>query len=158
MGRMAIGCSTAALMVSGLILGPILAGEAHAQTNDHYQCYKAKQLNGVCQEDLTAKCKTDADCQTTCLQKFTSRNVLLLDQFGSASPEVKKPKSLCAPVQKVLPGADGLALQDPLLHYKRYQIKGGPSVKKLRVLARDQFGDHVIELTKEDSLLVPAGK
>ena len=163
MGRMAICCSTAALMVSGLILGPILVGEAQAQNIDHYQCYKAKELKGVCQEDLTAKCKTDADCQTVCLQKFTSRNVSLSDQLGTGVAigevtEVKKPKSLCTPVEKVLPGADGPAPQDPALHYKRYQIKGGPSVKGLRVLARDQFGDHVIELTKEDSLLVPASK
>ncbi len=153
MGRMAICCSTAALMVSGLILGPILVGEAQAQNIDHYQCYKAKELKRVCQEDLTTKCKTDADCQTNCLQKFTSRNVSLLDQFGSASSEVKKPKSLCAPANK---NPQGPAPQDLALHYKRYQIKGGPSVKGLRVLARDQFGDHVIELTREDSLYVPA--
>ncbi len=79
-------------MVSGLILGPISAGEAHAQTIDHYQCYKAKQLKGVCQEDLTTKCKTDADCQTVCLQKFTSRIVSLLDQFG---PAAQKHREYC---------------------------------------------------------------
>ena len=142
-------------ILAAFIAAFFLVETAHAQTNDHYQCYKAKELKGVCQENLTAKCKTDADCQTNCLQKFTSRNVSLLDQFGPASPEVKKPKSLCAPAEK---NPQGPPPQDLALHYKRYQIKGGPSVKGMRVLARDQFGDHVIELIKEDSLLVPASK
>ncbi len=58
MASMSVGCSAAALMVSGLILGPILAGEAQAQNIDHYQCYKAKQIKGVCQDNLSAACKT----------------------------------------------------------------------------------------------------
>ncbi len=145
--------------VSGMLLGffvvSLVSGTAQAQIRDHYQCYRAKQRTSVCQENLTTKCNTDADCQTICLQKFASRNVSLTDPFGSASTQVKKPKSLCAPVEK---NPQGPPAQDPALHYKRYQVKGGPSVKGLRVLARDQFGDHVIELLKADSLYVPALK
>ncbi len=142
-------------MLAGFIATSLVIEPAQAQSIDHYQCYKAKELKGVCQEDLTTGCKTDADCETDCLQKFSSINVSLLDQFGSASPEVKKPKGLCAPVEK---NPQGPPPKDLALHYKRYQIKGGPAVKAMRVLARDQFGDHVIELTKEDSRLVPAWK
>jgi hypothetical protein len=68
--------------------------------------------------------------------------------------DVKKPKHICPPVEKL---TQGPAIQDPNLHYEEYQIKGGAKLG-LRLLATDQFGDHVLELGKPKFLLVPTAK
>jgi hypothetical protein len=125
---------------------------------DHYKCYQAKQSKKVCQDDPSVACKTDGDCTMggICLQKFEAQNVSLTDQFdtGGIDVEVKKPKNICPPVEKV---PQGPAIQDPNLHYEEYQIKGGAKLDT-RVLAADQFGDHVLELGNPKFLLVPTAK
>jgi hypothetical protein len=113
----------------------------------HHKCYQAKQLKKVCQDDPSVACKTSGECPTgICLQKFSALNVSLADQFETVAVEVKKPKNICPPVEKL---PQGPAIQDPNLHYEEYQIKGGDKLAR-RVLAADQFGVHVLELGKPD--------
>jgi hypothetical protein len=144
----------------GFIGACFISGTARAQADvDHYKCYQVKQSSKVCQLDLATKCKLDSDCGPTggeiCLQKFPKGvNVSLTDQFGTLNVEVKKPKNLCPPTQKV---PEGPQILNPNLHYKEYQIKGGGKLET-RVLATDQFGAHVIELGGPKFLLVPTAK
>ena len=42
MQRISIVYAAAAILVSGLILGTLSAGEAQAQTEDHLKCYKCR--------------------------------------------------------------------------------------------------------------------
>ena len=130
------------------------AGDSHRyvvlQRSMHH-CYRASALSEVCQDDLSASCDVHADCSTgICLPRFvTLQGVSLVDTFGAASAEVKKPRNLCDPIP----------LQSSAPHYQRYPVNTGPNrIKGTRVLARDLFGDHVIELAERDSLYVPAAK
>jgi cysteine-rich repeat protein len=126
---------------------------------DHYKCYQAKQTKKVCRTDLSQKCKVDTDCASgICLQKFAAQaSQKFDDQFdGVLSVEVKKPKQLCVPVDKTDPN-DGVPINDPNLHYIEYQVKGGAKLAE-RHLAIDQFGEHVLELGKPKTVLVPAAK
>jgi hypothetical protein len=124
---------------------------------DHYKCYQAKQKKKVCQRDLTTECKVESDCTMggICLQRFPKGvNVALTDQFETVSVEVKKPRNICPPTEKV---PQGPPVSNPDLYYKEYQIKGGAKLR-LRVLATDQFGDHVLELGGPRFLLLPTHK
>jgi len=71
---------------------------------------------------------------------------------------VKKPKSLCTPADK-----NGEGVMDPLLHLKRYQIKPSKVVVQLpharqTIGTQDQYGQHILQTIKEESLLVPTLK
>ncbi len=122
---------------------------------DHYKCYQVKQFKKVCQDDPSIGCKVDGDCPSgICLQKFEALNVSLADQFETVAIEVKKPRNICPPVEKL---PQGPAIQNPNLHYEEYLVKGGAKLEQ-RVLATDQFGDHVLELGKPKFLLVPTAK
>jgi hypothetical protein len=130
---------------------------------DHYQCYKIKEKKKRCEGDLDAKCSENQDCTDAgvlgpCLG-FQKQNVTLVDQFEippGVEVEVKKPKFLCPPVDKLDAGELRI---NPDVHMKAYQIKrtAGKHTGR-RVLVDDQFGLHVFQTTKESLLLVPTAK
>jgi hypothetical protein len=132
-------------------------GTAQAQNIDHYQCYQVKEYKGVCQDDLTTKCGSGADCPqgVICTTKHASAGSLSWeDQFGVKPITDKKPKQLCTPVEKI---PQGPAIQDPDLHYKEYQTAEKHVVGEWHLFS-DQFGDHVIYVDKVASILVPTAK
>jgi hypothetical protein len=92
-----------------------------------------------------------------CLLGFPKGSqVDLADQFEVGTYDNKKPKSVCPPVNK-----NGEGILDPLAHYKRYLVKlpiGLPKHERQTVLMQDQYGDHILQTIKTDSLLVPTAK
>jgi plastocyanin len=114
--------------------------------DDHYLGYDVKETKGT--------------------PKFVPLTVELRDQFGDATYIVKKPKMLYNPVEKQVVNADGTVeitpIQDPVTHFKGYQIKtpkGDPKfvpVSDIRV--SNQFGTINVDATKPDLLLVPTAK
>jgi hypothetical protein len=112
---------------------------APTTTLDHFQCYKAKVTPGT--------------------PKFVAVDgVTVQDQFGSMVVQVKKPKRLCAPVNKngETPGAD----THPN-HLVCYQVKQ-TSLPKFATIAslfvHDQFGPGKLDAKKPAELCVPAFK
>jgi hypothetical protein len=71
---------------------------------DHFKCYRVRAARrGICQNNLSLRCKTDQDCDTSgpCIQSFSRKTVYLEDQF--AKPQVfnvVRASRLCAPAQK----------------------------------------------------------
>jgi cysteine-rich repeat protein len=126
---------------------------------DHYKCYKIKETKKRCEGDLDAKCSEDQDCAAGPCLGFLKREVTLVDQFEQppgVTVEVKKPKFLCPPVDKL--DAGELRIK-PDVHMKAYQIKrtNGQHTPQT-VLVQDQFGLHVFQTTKQSLLLVPTAK
>lgn len=127
---------------------------------DNYKCYKIKEAKGLCEGDLTKKCKLDSDCATAgpCLGFKKREGVHLVDQF--VEPEVvdvKKPVFICPPVDKL---GDPDPIANPETHMKAYAIKRSDGLKHTpqRVLVRNQFGDHIFQTIKAVSLLAPTAK
>jgi hypothetical protein len=140
---------------------------------DHFKCYQVKEAKKLCQNDVAVvsgkavgtKCKAETAAQLCdpngavhlCLQKFAAVTDRTFDDQFQESPlglEIKKPKQLCVPVEK---DPNGPAIAHPDLHYTEYQAKGGSKLET-RVLATDQFGEHVLEIAQPSSVLVPTGK
>ncbi len=132
---------------SDVAVGPPAPG------SDHYLCYKAKNKKKICTDDLSTKCKADADCTGggICDLGFGKVPQGLTDQFGSSTVEIKKAKFLCTPVDK-----NGEGIADPGNHLIGYQIKG-PGIDAT-VHTNDQFGPEALALSKQEILLVPAEK
>jgi hypothetical protein len=130
---------------------------------DHYQCYKIKEKKKRCEGDVEVKCSELQDCADAavagpCLG-FQKQNVTLVDQFEippGVEVEVKKPKLLCPPVDKLDAGELRI---NPDVHMKAYQIKRTAGKhQRQTVLVDDQFGLHVFQTTKESLLLAPTAK
>jgi hypothetical protein len=81
----------------------------------------------------------------------------LSDQFGSADYEVQKQAQLLLPADK-----DAEGIFDEVTHLEEYRIKttrGTPRFAALRnVRIHNRFGDHLLEVKKPTSLLVPTNK
>ncbi len=83
-------------------------------------------------------------------------DVSLIDQFGSATADVKTAKRLCAPANKN--GEDPDAPTNPR-HLTAYTIKQTTGFAPIKnVLVTDQFGSLLMTVTKPDRLLVPTAK
>ncbi len=121
--------------------------------SNHYLCYKAKNKKKICTDDLTTKCKADADCTQggSCDLGFGKVPQGLTDQFGNSTVEIKKVKFFCTPADK-----DGSGIADPSHDLIGYQIKG-PGIDAI-VHTNDQFGPEALALSKQEILLVPAEK
>ena len=101
---------------------------------NHFKCYDAKVSK-----------KTP---------KFEKQIVSLTDQFGSSNMEVKKPKSLCSPVDK---NEEGIVSEENyLMCYDLKKIKGEPKFKKINVFTNNQFGPEELEVKKPTRLCVPS--
>lgn len=98
---------------------------------DHFKCYGER--------DLAAP-------------GFQSRNVTLVDQFGSSQATALRPYQLCNPVDK---NAEGVV--DPTAHLNCYRISDSQSAAP-NVTVHNQFGDQTYRLGKADRLCVPAEK
>ena len=84
---------------------------------------------------------------------FLPRSVSLQDEFGSVGAMVFKPQALCAPV-----GDNGQPVIDLQTRQEAYKIKPlGPILTQTYIRMVDQFGTHVVNLVKADTLLVPTG-
>jgi hypothetical protein len=81
----------------------------------------------------------------------------LSDQFGSADYEILRQAQLLLPADK-----DAEGIFDDVTHLEEYRIKttrGTPRFAALRnVRIHNQFGDHLLEVKKPTSLLVPTNK
>lgn len=98
---------------------------------DHYQCYDAKSQ-----------------------PHFGGALVSLEDQFGLINGvEVKKTKTLCAPVSK-----NGEPVTNSDTHLVCYDVKKAADLKKRRVKITNQFGEQILELKRAERLCVPSTK
>jgi hypothetical protein len=117
-----------------------LSGPAPTPTNpavDHFQCYKVKTTSGM--------------------QKFAPvPNVTIEDQFGTMTVLVKKPRRLCAPVNKnnEEPGAENHP--DHLMCYLVKQTSLPKFAKIVGINVNNQFGPETLDAKKPAELCVPA--
>jgi hypothetical protein len=105
---------------------------------DHFQCYKATTSKGT--------------------GKFVPvLGVEIEDQFGIIHVDVKKPKYLCAPVDK---NNDDPTAPDHLDHLVCYQVKQVNTearfVKVTGLGVNNQFGPETLDAKKPSELCVPA--
>ncbi len=134
------------ILASGLILGPISAGVAQAQIDDHLKCYKIK-------DDIKLKGVVDLDGQ----------------QFGlEPGCKISKAKLFCVPVTKSnvqveAKNDDGPVTPLPILGPPApgdricYKVKC-PGPQPPDTTASDQFGTHNMTKFKAFMLCTPAGK
>ena len=89
--------------------------------------------------------------------KFDRVAVDLADDFGPSTVEVRRPRQLCAPVNKK--GEDPTAPDDPD-HLLGYEIRRTSARFERLVdeLVTDQFGALALDLRRPDLLLVPTAK
>lgn len=135
-----------AILACSLILGPISAGEAQAQTDDHLKCYKIK-------DDVKLKGTLDLDGK----------------QFGlEQGCKISKAKMFCVPATKLnvkvqAKNDDGPVLPLPISGPPApgdricYKIKC-PDPQPQDQTVSDQFGTHNLTKFKAFMLCTPAGK
>ncbi len=119
-----------------LILALLILSPVRAQTVpplNHFQCYDVGRT------------------------QFDRRDVSLLDDFGPSMVEVRRPKLLCAPVNK--DNENPTAPLDPE-HLVGYEIRrDAPRFERLNdEVVEDQFGTLVVDLQRPERLLVPSAK
>jgi cysteine-rich repeat protein len=105
-------------------------------TCDHFTCYKERLASGS--------------------PPFAPASATLVDQFGSLAVAVVKPKTFCAPTNKM--GEDPAAPSRPD-HLTSYQIK--PAVKAVlppNQVIVNQFGTITVDPKKPSLLMVPSAK
>jgi hypothetical protein len=119
----------------GAFLGPPTPGEV-----DHYKCYKARVTKGTP--------KLPLGLQVTFTDQFTSVPKIL---------DVKKVRSLCAPVNK-----NGEGISEPLPHLLCYRVKAAlgqpPHVPQVDLGVSNQFGDERVKTKKENQICIPSQK
>ena len=98
--------------------------------NDHYKCYKTKQLGA----------------------KFAKRNVALEDQFETTVASVLTPRRFCNPVDK-----NGEGINDSTAHMMCYKITE-PRFQRRDVVVENQFGVQTLTVLRPYDLCVPAEK
>lgn len=148
--------ATAVLAVWAWVAPAVAANPPGLENYDHFMCYQVKELKKRCLEDPSIKCKTDADCATTCFTGFPKDvTASLSDQFEAGMVDVKKPRDLCLPADK---NGENPGAEDNPGHQKRYQVKNVVKHIKQRVNVQNQFGSAAVETTKEDTVMVPTGK
>ncbi len=97
---------------------------------DHFQCYEIKP------------------------GAFVSTSVSVQDQFGSLIEQVRFPHRLCNPTDK-----NGGGIIDPTDHLVAYEAKSlGGFTKRSNQTVVDQFGTHLLDVTRPAMLMVPTSK
>jgi hypothetical protein len=104
---------------------------------DYYECYKIKITAG-----------------TTPFPK--GKQATVADQFQTRLYDVKKPKTLCTPVD-----ANDEGIQHPLENLMCYQVKTAKGQQKTapvvgQIITTNQLGSGALDLIKEDLICVPA--
>ncbi|MGQ0639063.1 MAG: DUF7450 family protein, partial [Nitrososphaerota archaeon] len=107
---------------------------------DHFKCYNADVTEGT--------------------PEFEKRIVFLADQFETKRFEVKAPKLLCNPVQKIHDGSTSEIndSENHLLCYDVKSAKGEPKHQKRSVFTNNQFGPEQLDTIRETELCVPSKK
>jgi len=96
-------------------------------------------------------------CYDVGRESLDQRAVSLVDDFGPSTVNVRRPKLLCAPVNKN--NEDPTAPGDAD-HLVGYEIRRGDPrfEERSEVVVEDQFGTLVLDLRRPDRLLVPSAK
>ena len=96
-------------------------------------------------------------CYETKPQRFASVPVTLVDQFGSATAQVRRPQRLCTPTDKN--GEDPSAPTNPQ-HMVGYELRDAvtPYLPVRNIRVTNQFGTITLDATRLSQLLVPAAK
>jgi hypothetical protein len=84
--------------------------------------------------------------------RFERASVTLVDDIGTASAVVKKPRALCGPADT------GAGVADTDTQLAVYQIAATPKARQNGVAVVDRFGALTLDLTGADRLMVPTGK
>lgn len=127
----------------------------------HFKCYGIEETKRRCAGDTDLACELDQDCTDQgvdgpCLGFGEGVRATLSDELESKLFDVEKPIGLCTPVE-----IDGQAIDDSLLHLKRFRIARAkaprePPHARRTIRTEDRYGLHVLETIKEESLAVPA--
>ncbi|MEW6271184.1 MAG: hypothetical protein AB1689_18025 [Thermodesulfobacteriota bacterium] len=126
----------------------------------HYKCYRIEAARQRCEGDVDVACAVDQDCTERgadgpCLGFPDGVRATLRDQLEDKLFDVERPGGLCTPVDK-----NGEGIADPLVHLTRYPIERAkrpvqPPHVRQTIRTEDQYGQHVLQTIKEESLLVP---
>ncbi len=95
---------------------------------DHFKCYRVGRTS------------------------FKTRSVSLADQFGASLITVKRPRTLCNPVQK-----NSERIVNPAAHLKCYAIQAGDFTPR-DVLVANQFGSQELRVLAPKTLCLPSTK
>jgi cysteine-rich repeat protein/YVTN family beta-propeller protein len=128
---------------------------------DRYKCYRTQDTKRRCFGDLSRPCQVDADCfaqslAPPCVGLPRGVTAGIVDEWESKTVDVKRTVGLCPPAE-----TNGEPVRDEDIHMKRYKVKpvrGSPKHVKRTFVADDQYGRHVLQSRKVDSLLVPSLK
>jgi hypothetical protein len=101
-----------------------------ATLTDHFQCYAVQSQ-----------------------APFAARSADLSDQFGSEKVSVRKPVTLCAPVQK-----NKTRVQHPVRHLVCYAIRDPKKFSARVVRVVNQFGAEIVSVVRPSTLCVPSVK
>jgi hypothetical protein len=109
-------------------------------TVDHYKCYDAKETKHTPKFEKLVVSLYDPNFEIT--QDF----------------EVKKPKMLCLPVQKIHDGiiSEIINEENNLMCYDIKKIKGDDKFEKINVFTNNQFGPEELKVEKQEELCVPS--
>jgi hypothetical protein len=91
-------------------------------------------------------------CYATRPDRFTERQVTLIDQFGRSTATVLRPRRFCNPADK-----NGEGIVDPTAHLNCYTIRE-TGFRPVTVVTSNQFGEQTLTLTRPETLCVPAVK
>jgi hypothetical protein len=122
-----MACGAVALAFGALTASPAAAAL------DNYQCRKAKDL------------KVPA--------KFVASTVIVIDQFGVDTTEVKKPFLHCSPAS-----INGAPVLNPADHLTCYKTKPALKLAGPNISVTDQFGTTKLSQKKNSLLCVPGSK
>ena len=103
---------------------------------DHFECYRVKRARGT-------------------PPFFPVPGVDVVDSFGQSTVEVRRPRTLCTPLDKN--GEDPTA-PSHLDHLVGYQMRAPRVQPVLGQTVVNQFGTIVVDVQRRESLLVPARK
>jgi hypothetical protein len=107
----------------------------------------------------TAKCEGVRHCSCHRVRLLAglepSTTVSLVDRFGSTTPLVRRALALCAPASKNDEDPDAPADGE---HLEAYRLLGTPLSPAPTLTFGDQFGVHVLTVSKPSHLLVPTLK
>ena len=91
-------------------------------------------------------------------QRFATRQVIVVNQFGKVKLAVVKPNALCLPSGKSLKPGVRPALPTTLDHFQCYPVKPLSATKLRRVGVRDEFGSGKYAVGRPVRLCNPASK
>jgi hypothetical protein len=144
--------------LNGLCTHPPVPDSTPCTDSDSLACTTAGCEAGVCVQGHISTCVAPVDhfqCYEVKRTTFTAGPVTLVDGFGSfTGVTVQRPERLCNPADKNDEDNSAPTHEDHLLLYK-VRFSSLPQPGRTVV---DQFGTHVLDVSKADRLMVPAAK